>query len=246
MMIAVEKASKTYEDVAQALNIDKEIVKEDASKLLLDTYVDDGTTGGRIKDVFRMLGEKLPDGRYNGTITRMMEGVGLRLKTIVSTMDPDPESAEKLSSKVLGYNFDVNSDMLGVNFIFNPSKKKKGLKSSPDLTLADMERFQDSSPTRRALLSVVNGVYDPLGMASPYTIKLKLLMKATIAQQDVSDWDSPVPSKIIKEWVELIKEGIMMNTLYFPRSTVSRKAIKNPGWWDFGMVHLKPLLEQCT
>ena len=135
--------------------------------------------------------------------------------------------------------------MLGVNFIFNPSKKKKGLKSSPDLTLADMERFQDSSPTRRALLSVVNGVYDPLGMASPYTIKLKLLMKATIAQQDVSDWDSPVPSKIIKEWVELIKEGIMMNTLYFPRSTVSRKAIKNPGWWDFGMVHLKPLLEQC-
>ena len=48
MTIAVEKASQTYEDVAKALNIDKEIVKEDASKLLLDTYVDDGTTGGRI------------------------------------------------------------------------------------------------------------------------------------------------------------------------------------------------------
>ena len=98
-----------------------------------------------------------------------------------------------------------------------------------------MERFQDSSPTRRALLSVVNGVYNPLGIASPYTIKLKLLMKSTITHQDVSDRDSPVPSKIIKEWVELIKEGIMMNTLYFPRSTVSRKAIKKPrmvGFWD--------------
>ena len=114
MTIAVEKASETYEEVAQTLEIDKESVKEDASKLLLDTYVDDGTTGGRIKDVLRMLGEKLPDGRYTGTITRMLEGVGLLLKTIVSTMDPDPESTEKLSSMVLGYNFNVNNDMLGL------------------------------------------------------------------------------------------------------------------------------------
>ena len=235
MTIAVEKASETYEDVAVTLNIDKEVVKEDTRKLLLDTYIEDGTTGGRVKDVFRMLGEKLPDGTYTGTISRMMESIGLHLKTIVSTSDPDPESAEKLSSKVLGYLFDVNNDHLSVKFVFNPSKKRKGLKSSPDLTMADMDRFHESSTTRRALLSVVNGVYDPLGIASPYTIKLKLLMKSTIAQQDVSDWDSPVPDKIIKEWVDVIKEGILMDSLLFPRSTVNRRAIKKPklvGFWD--------------
>ena len=60
-------------------------------------------------------------------------------------------------------------------------------------------------------------------------------MEPTIEQQDVSDWDSPVLDIIIKDWVELIKEGIMMNSLFFPRSTVSRRAIKKPrmlGFWD--------------
>ena len=51
MTIAVEKASENYEEVAETLNLDKEIVKEDAKKLLLNTYVDNRTTGGRIKDV---------------------------------------------------------------------------------------------------------------------------------------------------------------------------------------------------
>ena len=85
MSIVVEKASETYKEVAEALNLEEEIVKEDAKKLLLDTYVDDGTTGGRAKDVHRILGEKLPDGSFSGTISRMMQSVGLRLKTIVST-----------------------------------------------------------------------------------------------------------------------------------------------------------------
>merc|ERR1711873_99576 len=187
MTIAVEKASENYEEIAANLNLDKEIVKEDAKKLLLDTYVDDGAIGGRIKDVKRMLGEKLPDGSISGTTSKMMQSVGLRLKTIVSTLDPDLEAAEKLSSKVLGYLFNVNKDQLGINFVFNPSRKRKGLKSSPDLTMSDMEKFQESSPTRRSLLSLLNGIYDPLGIASPYTIKLKLLMKSTIAEHEASD-----------------------------------------------------------
>ena len=68
MTIAVEKASENYEEIAANLNLDKEIVKEDAKKLLLDTYVDDGTTGERIKDVKRMLGKKLSQCSFNGTI----------------------------------------------------------------------------------------------------------------------------------------------------------------------------------
>ena len=60
-------------------------------------------------------------------------------------------------------------------------------------------------------------------------------MKSTIAEQEASDWDSPVLDKIIKDWVSVIKEGILVDSLYFPRSTVNRKAIKKPklvGFWD--------------
>ena len=153
MSIAVEKASETYKEVAEALNLKEEDVKEDAKKLLQDTYVDDGTTGGRAKDVSRMLGEKLQDGSFSGTISRMMQSVGLRLKTIVSSSNPDPDSVKKLSSKVLGCLYDVKSDFLGIKFTFNPSKKKKGLKTHPDQTLSDINKFHESSHSRRALWS---------------------------------------------------------------------------------------------
>ena len=71
-----------------------------------------------------MLGDKLPDSSFSGTISKMVQSVGLKLKTIVSTLDPDPEAAEKLSSKVVGYLFNVNKDQLGIKFVFNPSRKK--------------------------------------------------------------------------------------------------------------------------
>ena len=58
MSIAVEKASETYKEVAEALNLKEEDIKEDAKKLLHDTYVEDSITGGSKKEVSRMLGKK--------------------------------------------------------------------------------------------------------------------------------------------------------------------------------------------
>ena len=84
MTIAVERAAETYKEVTHDLNIDVEEVKEDSIKLLKDTYVDDGMTGGTKKQVDRMLGSKMEDGSYSGTIPRMMKKVGLKLKTIVT------------------------------------------------------------------------------------------------------------------------------------------------------------------
>jgi len=46
MTIVVEKAAETYKEVAQDLNLPEELVREESRKLLLDTYVDNGTTGG--------------------------------------------------------------------------------------------------------------------------------------------------------------------------------------------------------
>ena len=46
MMIAVKKAAESYKAVAEESNLPVNKVKEDSKKLLQDTYVDDGTTGG--------------------------------------------------------------------------------------------------------------------------------------------------------------------------------------------------------
>ena len=49
LSVAVEKASETWEQVAEILKVDPEKVKEDSVKLREDSYVDDGTTGGQKK-----------------------------------------------------------------------------------------------------------------------------------------------------------------------------------------------------
>ena len=103
--------------------------------------------------------------------------------------------------------------MISVKFTFNPPKKRKGTKVKPDLTLEDVESFIKTPQTRRSLLSICNAVYDPLGLASPYTIKLKLLMKDTLSVDNPGDWDTPVSSKLIKEWSAAIKEGIAQDSL---------------------------------
>ena len=134
-----------------------------------------------------MIGIKQGDGSYSGTIPAMMKKVGLKLKTIVSSVSQDQEALSKLSDKILGCLYDPKDDLIGVKFAFNPSKKKKGLKVKPDLTLPDVDAFYKSPQTRRSLLSICNRIYDPLGLASPYTIKLKLLMKDTLSVDNPQD-----------------------------------------------------------
>ena len=97
MTIAVERAAESFEEVANDLNIDVEEVKEDSIKLLKDTYVDDGMTGGTKKQVDRMIGSRMEDGSFSGTIPRMMKKVGLKLKTIVTSKSSDQESISMLS-----------------------------------------------------------------------------------------------------------------------------------------------------
>ena len=148
MTIAVEKAAETYEDVANDLNLHVKEVKEDSRKLLKDTYVNDGTTRGSRKEVERMIGVKLNDGSFSGTIPSMMKKVGLRLKTIISSISQDQEALSKLSNKVLRCLYDPKKDLIGMKFSFNPSKKKKGAKVKPDLTLPEVDTFYKSPQTQ--------------------------------------------------------------------------------------------------
>ena len=79
------------------------------------------------------------------------------------------------------------------------------MKTNPDLTLHDIDTFYESQQSRRSLLSICNGIYDPPGLASPYTIKLKLLMKDTLSVDNPRNWDTPVSRKLIKEWSLAVK-----------------------------------------
>ena len=71
-------------------------------------------------------------------------------------------------------------------------------------------------------------------MASPYTIKLKLLIRDCLLSQDRVDlsskkaWDTKIPENYIKQWASLVKEGITQDILTFDRTVRPASAVKVP------------------
>lgn len=80
--------------------------------------------------------------------------------------------------------------------------------------------------TRRGVLSVVNSLYDPLGLVTPVTIKGRALLREI--SHDTSDWDIPLPEAKQEEW-ELWKkslqdlENLHIQRTYVPLSLSSSK-----------------------
>ena len=88
--------------------------------------------------------------------------------------DTDQEEIDKLGGNIFGYEWNVSQDVLGVKFPVNLSRKKRSVRSEPDMTVADIERLRAVKLTKRNLLGFVNGSGDPLGIGSPWYMKLKL------------------------------------------------------------------------
>ena len=55
--------------------------------------------------------------------------------------------------------------------------------------------------TKRIILSQVNSIYDPLGLAGPYTVRAKILMRNLWTNETKLDWDDPIPEENRREWV---------------------------------------------
>ena len=137
-----------YQAVAEKLSLSMNKVKKDFKQLLQEIFVDYNTTQGSRTQVQRMLGTRLKDGTYSGTIPAMLKQVGLKIKMIVTLVSQEPEDLAKLSDKVLGCLYNPREDLLGIKFVFNPSKKKKGLKTKLDLNLHYIDSFYKSPQSK--------------------------------------------------------------------------------------------------
>ena len=135
----------------------------------------------------------------------MLKRVGLKHKTIVTSRSSDQESLDKLSDKVLGYLYSPVEDKPSISSNINPAKRIK-VKIRPDLSLADVEGFVKIPQSRRCLLTTCNAVHIPLGLATPLTTKLKVLLKESLSHNCDGDWDSPTSTNLIKEQADKLKK----------------------------------------
>ena len=149
-----------------------------AKRIRTQMYVDDGATGGTREEVERFIGKKNSSGEYDGTIQEIFKLGGFSIKSFVQSGCTDNEAMKLLGNSVLGYFWDAKNDIMGVKLKVNLSKKKRKIAKYPDLTIKDLDKLNTIKLTKRNLLGVLAGTFDSIGIATPYTIKLKIGLKA--------------------------------------------------------------------
>ena len=86
--------------------------------------------------------------------------------------------------------------------------------------------------TRRGVLSIINSVYDPLGLAAPVILKGKLLLRQLVIMgKNGSDtplgWDDPLPEELMCQWQSWRNALVDLENVSVPRFYHSK---------DFGRV----------
>ena len=82
--------------------------------------------------------------------------------------------------------------------------------------------------TKRMLLSQINSVYDPLGLAGPFTVRAKILMRHLWGSDRKLDWDDPIPEENKENWITFFKDLQDMNQIRFMRCMKPSDAIGEP------------------
>ena len=80
--------------------------------------------------------------------------------------------------------------------------------------------------TRRMILSQVNGIFDPLGLVSPFVVNAKILLRRVTDQS--AGWDDPVSETDRNEWARFFYEMFQIRKIKFMRSIRPNDAIGNP------------------
>ena len=117
------------------------------------------------------------------------------------------------SSHVLGLKWNHASDTLVVS---------RG--TTPDI---------NRTVTRRIVLNLVSGVYDPIGLVPPYTVKSRVLLK-DIWRLSGQKWDDIVPDDIVTKFLDWSFELETVSELKVPRNFFQQKVerLEFHMFWD--------------
>ena len=191
------------------------IDSEAAEKLKNDCYVDDGLTGGSDEEVQRLRGELQEDGSYNGTLAQILQIGGLQIKAMMVSGEENILAKEQLGDYILGIQYDSVSD----KFIF-PAEiqvfpKKRGIRTGPTITGQNISELDHVKFTPRILVGLVNSLFDPIGLMSPWYLRFKLLLRQLTELPVRLQWDDLINEEMSQRWRELIIRTIYMGPVTF-------------------------------
>ena len=178
-----------------------------ASNVLIhDSYMDDTLSGDNTAEEAKELAMDIQ--------TIAMEG-GFKYKKFVFSGEYEANGETKPAEKALGVIWNPSQDTIGVRIDLNHNKRKGGKRS-------ESEGLEAIPYTRRICLRIVNGIFDPLGITAPVTVKLKILMKNHFTgTEKYKKWDHPLEPKEAMEWIKLLQEVISLKDIAIPRQPLN-------------------------
>ena len=182
-----------------------------AEKIVSDTYVDDTISGEKNRELAELTSSNMDKIAAKG---------GFIYKETVMSGDPSSDEPRK----VLGLGWDSYTDTVYIGTNVNMSAKKKGVKELDDLELGELVDKFPEQITRRMVWRVVLGQYDILGLISVFTVRLKLFMKKLGEPGEKIKWDAPIDKSIRDDFLETLKQLLVLKTTRFPRCVVPEGA----------------------
>ena len=96
---------------------------------------------------------------------------------MVVSGEDDVAAQSQLGDSMLGVQYDVSKDV----FMFKPEvqiySKRRGVRLGPPVNIENITLLDDVKLTPRIVLGLVNSLFDPLGLMSPWYLKFKFLLK---------------------------------------------------------------------
>ena len=99
------------------------------------------------------------------------------------------------------YGWDPENDTFGYNIKLYFSIKTRNVHLEPDLSREQVPAKIPQTLTKRQVLSQGNGVYNPMSLVSPFTVRAKIMLRKLWGQENKLDWDDPIPDHLKREWI---------------------------------------------
>ena len=170
-------------------------------------YVDDLITGGEtIEDAFHLR-------KWDSNSPELRDKIASELgqpeeATCTGRATPhliganNTQGIDQLQTKLLGIFYDSQADEF--TFCFS------------DLTT----QLSKVPASRRSLLKITASIFDPLGLLSPFVIRLKILFQTLCSQR--IEWDCLLEGEHLKQWNSFTTEFDILNHVRIPRCYFSK------------------------
>ena len=109
------------------------------------------------------------------------------------------------------------------------NKKGKKVRGLPALSMESLDLLTTTPIRRRICLGICNGFLGVMGLACPFTVRIRLLMRNLFegASRDLK-FNDEIPENLLGPWRELISEAVLSDSLVFPMCARPTGAIGTP------------------